>query len=71
MGQKLFRERKTKGAFNLFIKDMQLFDHKYFLKFFKMTPTNYKHLLSLIAPTITKSSLRHKTIGVSEQLMVF
>ena len=51
--RKLFRERKTKGAFSLFIKD-----HEYFFKFFRMTPTKYEHLLSLIAPAITKSSLR-------------
>ena len=44
--RKLFRERKTKEAFNLFIKDMQLFDHEYFFKFFRMKPTKYKHLLS-------------------------
>ena len=49
---------------------MQLFDHKYFFKFFRMTSTNYEHLLSLIAPAITKSSLRRETIGASERLMV-
>ncbi|XP_065645435.1 uncharacterized protein LOC136075918 [Hydra vulgaris] len=35
-----------------------------------MTPTKYEHLLSLIAPAITKSSLRRETIGASERLMV-
>ena len=50
-----------------FIKDIQLFDHEYF---FRMTSTNYEHLLSLIAPAITKSSLRRETIGASERLMV-
>ena len=49
---------------------MQLFDHEYFFKFFRMTPTKYEHFLSLIAPAITKSSLRCETIGASEQLMV-
>ena len=28
--RKLFRERKTKGAFNLLIKDMELHDHDTF-----------------------------------------
>ena len=68
--RKLFRERKTKGAFSLFIKDMQLFDHEYFFKFFRMTPTKYEHLLSLIAPAITKSSLRRETIRANARLMV-
>ena len=34
-----------------------------------MTPTK-EHLLSLIAPAITKSSLRRETIGASKRLMV-
>ena len=68
--RKLFRERKTKGAFSLFIKYVQLFDHEYFFKFFRMTPTKYEHLLSLIAPASTKSSLRRETIRASERLMV-
>ena len=45
---------------------MQLFDHKHFFKFFRMTPSKYEHLLNLIAPAITKSSLRHETIGASD-----
>ncbi|XP_047132525.1 putative nuclease HARBI1 [Hydra vulgaris] len=35
-----------------------------------MTPTKYEQFLSLIAPVITKSSLRRETIGASERLMV-
>ena len=52
--RKLFRERKTKGAFNLLIKDMELHDHEYFFKFFRMTPTKYEHLLGLVAPSNNK-----------------
>ena len=41
--RKLFRSKSCisfiNKLFNLFIKDMQLFDHKYFFKFFRMTPT--------------------------------
>ena len=47
---------------------MQL--HKYFFKFFRMTPLKYEHLLSLIAPANTKSSHRRDTVGASERLMV-
>lgn len=66
----LFRERKTKAAFCLLIKDLQLYDHEYFFKFFRMSPTKYEHLLGLVAPAITKSSIRHEAIGSSERLTV-
>ncbi|XP_047144595.1 uncharacterized protein LOC124818115 [Hydra vulgaris] len=35
-----------------------------------MTPSKYEQFLSLIAPVITKSSLRRETIKASERLMV-
>ena len=66
----IFLDREKKGAFNLLIKDMALFDHEYFFKFFRMTPTKYEELLKLVAPQLTKSSLRRKAIGPSERLTV-
>ena len=35
-----------------------------------MSTTRYEHLLSLIAPSITKCSLRRETVGASERLSV-
>ena len=49
---------------------MALFDHEYFFRFFRMTPMKYEELLKLVAPHLTKSSLRRKTIGASERLTV-
>ena len=63
-------ERKTKGAYNLLIQDLRINDHKYFFPFFRMTPTRYEHVLGIIAPYITKSSLKREAIGPSERLIV-
>ena len=68
--RKLFQERNSKGAFNLLIKDLRLHDQEYFFKFFRMTPTKYEELLQLVAPAITKCSIRRETIGPSERLTV-
>ena len=68
--RKIFQERSTKGEFALLIHDLKLHDHEYFFKHFRMTPTRYEHLLSLIAPSITKNSLRREAIGASERLTV-
>ena len=66
----LFKERETKGAFNLLVKDMALYDQEYFFKFFRMTPTKYEQLLQLVASAITKCSIRREAIGPSERLTV-
>ena len=68
--RRIFMERETKGAFNLLVKDMALHDHEYFFKFFRMSPTKYEELLKLVAPHLTKCSLRRKAIGPSERLTV-
>ena len=56
--RKLFVERKIKGDFWLLIKDMELYDHEYFFKSFRMSPTSLQQLLSWIGPRIFKSSQR-------------
>lgn len=68
--RQIFLDREKKGAFNMLVKDMALFDHEYFFKFFQMTPTKYEDLLKLVAPKLTKDSLRRQVIGPSERLTV-
>ena len=41
------RERKTKGEFHTLVADMKLFDHEYFHKQFRMSPTKVEELLRL------------------------
>ena len=41
------RKRKTKGEFHTLVADMKLFDHEYFQKQFRMSPTKLEELLRL------------------------
>ena len=68
--KQLFKERETKGALNLLVKDMALPDQEYFFKFFRMTPTKCEQLLQLVASVITKCSIRREAIGPGERLTV-
>ena len=49
---------------------MKVCDHELFFKYFRMNPTQYENLLKLIAPAITKSSIKREVIGHSERLSV-
>ena len=66
----IFEERNTKGEYKLLIKELQLHDHEYFFKYFRMSPTRYEELLRLVAAHITKSSIRREAIGPGERLAV-
>ena len=68
--RKVYQERKNKGEFHLLIKDMMLYDHFLFFRYFRMNPTQYEQLLQKIAPHIQKSSEKREPIGPSERLSV-
>lgn len=68
--RRLFLEREQKSEFHLLVKDMYLFDHEYFYKCFRMSPTTFELLLSWIAPLITKCSLRRSVATPAERLCV-
>ena len=68
--RQIFRDRRAKGEYSLLIKDMALFDHKYFLKQFRMLPAKLEELLSFVGPLITKSSIRRETVSPRERLCV-
>ena len=68
--RKIYKERKTKGEFHLLVKEMKVCDHELFFKYFRMNPTQYENLFKLIAPAITKSSIKREVIGPSERLSV-
>ena len=68
--RKLFQERRSKGLYNVLVKDLMLFDHEYFFKAFKMSPTRFEELLSWIAPLISKSSKVRDVTGPSERLCI-
>ena len=47
------RKRKTKGEFHTLVADMKLFDHEYFQKQFRMSPTKLEELLRLCCMYLT------------------
>ena len=68
--RQLFKERKQKGEYHLLVKDMRLFDHEFFFMQFRMLPDKYEKLLLLIAPLITKSSIRRESISADQRLCI-
>ena len=54
--RRINHHREKKGEYNSLINEMRLFDHESFYKYFRMTPSRFDHLLSLIGPCITKES---------------
>jgi len=66
--RKLLTERNWKGEYHILVKEMILFDHEFFYKQFRMSPARYETLLKLVAPLITKCSLRREAISASARL---
>lgn len=66
----LFKERKEKGEFAMLVKDMELHDHEYFFKCFRMNVATLEQLLKWVGPYIVKSSERREAIGAKERLCV-
>ena len=69
--RRIYLERQQKGEFHLVSREMMLFDHEYFFKCFRMTPSTYEQLLGWLAPLISKESTKmRESIGASERLAV-
>ena len=66
----IFAERQTKGEFHTLVADMKLFDHEYFQKQFRMSPTRLEELLGWITPRIINNSEKRQAIGPEERLYV-
>lgn len=68
--RKIFQQRQTKSEYHLLIKELQLYDHEYFFKQFRMLPSKFEELLSFVAPFIAKSSLRRDAVSLEERLCI-
>ena len=68
--RKIFMERKQKGEYHLFVKDLSLCDHETFFSQFRMNTTKFEELLSYVAPLIMKASEKREPIVPSERLRV-
>ena len=49
-------ERKKKGEYDLFVKDLAVCDHEMFSSQFRMNPAKFEEFLSYVAPLIIKAS---------------
>ena len=69
--RRIYQERILKGEFHLLIKEMILFDHEYFFRFFRMAPETFEKLLSWVSPYIQKKTTRmREPVSPSERLSV-
>ena len=69
--RRIYQERNNKGEYHLLVKDLQLHDHEYFFRCFRMSPILFEQLLTLIGPVIQKATTKmREPIGVSERLCV-
>ena len=68
--RQIFKERKEKGEFHTLVKETMLFDHEYFFRMFRMSPTKYEELCQWLAPFLLRSSIRREAISPQERLCV-
>ena len=52
----VFQKRKSSGEFYQLVAEMKLVDHELFQRTFRMSPTIYENLLSIVGPAIANSS---------------
>ena len=68
--RRIFADRKTKGELHMLVKELNLFDHEYFFKQFRMLPDRLEELFTLVGPKILKCSMRREAICPRERLCV-
>ena len=68
--RKIFSKIKSRGEYHLLIKELQLFDHEYFFKKFRMLPSKFEKLLSFVGHKIEKLESIWEPIGAAERLCV-
>ena len=68
--RKIFAQRKEKGEYNNLVREMRIHDHEFFFKMFRMSPSQLEDITKLVAPFITKESVRREAIPPQERLCV-
>ena len=68
--RKILTERTWKGEYHVLVNELKLFDHEFFYKQFRMSPTRLEELLCLVGPLLVKSSLRREVITPGERLCI-
>ena len=58
----IFRTRPLSDAFNTLNPGFRLFDGKYFIRYWKISPEKYEHLLNPAVPLIQKKQCRAREV---------
>ena len=67
----LYKERDQKGEYNLLVKELKLYDHELFFRYFRMLPGTFEVLLRLVVKYISKTTTRlRKPISPDQRLAV-
>ena len=54
----------------MLVRDLRLHDHELFFRYFRMSPTQFEHLVQLVAPSLIKDESRRESIRPPERLAV-
>ena len=69
--RKINQARLCKGEYHSLIREMRLRDHESYFKYFRMTPSRFDHLLSLVGPAIIRQETNfRKPVSPGERLAV-
>ena len=69
--RKINTERLIKGEYHSLIAEMRMFDTEIFFKYFRMTPSRFDHLLSLIGTALyRKGTVMRSPVSPGERLAV-
>ena len=69
--RKINLKREKKGEYHALIQEMRLSDHDSFYKYFRMMPSRFDHLLSLVGPAITHQKTNFRSpVPPGERLAV-
>ena len=63
----LYEERIEKGEFNLLVRDLKLYNHCLFFKYFRMLPATFEKLLRMVAVDIKKCKTKMRDPICPEQ----
>ena len=67
----IFRGRETFGCYHTLVQELSLGDREWCFKFIRMSPEQFEHLLSLVAPCIFKQKMKlREPIGPAERLCI-
>ena len=54
--------RKTYGCYHTLVQELRLGDREWYFKFIRMSPERFEHLLSLVAPRISKQKTNFESL---------